>query len=134
LRPAARDPNFCLQRFALKIFFTVHAFSTVCVPLNEHGRKYTLQDPANVQHHWREAFAKTKVCTAARRRISSIPPANSEESDAIYLERGREDGYDFDDWLAAEEELQFELSPRLFTRAAALLPVASSAVISEGMT
>lgn len=38
---------------------------------------------------------------------------------AIYVERGREDGYDFDDWLSAEEELEFELSAGLFIRAAA---------------
>ena len=37
----------------------------------------------------------------------------------IYEERGREDGYDVEDWLTAEEEIEFELSAGPFIGAAA---------------
>jgi hypothetical protein len=37
----------------------------------------------------------------------------------IYEERGRVGGYDVEDWLTAEEEIEFKLTAGLFIRAAA---------------
>ena len=83
-----------------------------------HG-PYTLSDPAIGESERRVQLRRIRFVPQPEDEFLPFHEQIQQRAYAIYVERGQEHGYDLDDWLAAEEGLEFELSTGLFIRAAA---------------